>query len=251
MKFTGKIGRKQTAESFIAFNNALHSRVRGKTGPNYAHIPSGEVLAAVYSVAQSRGLSISEVLGSATGRLNTRHVIRIRFDGLKGTGQDQYFPELVLYNSYDGEQSLRLSTGMFRLICSNGLTIGEGITEHTRVRHVQGPAMDFRKNLEYQIAACIDALVSMESTIARLKGMTLPATVEQGITDSLKLSKRMTGQLSLIRSGAAGRDSEQNLWAYYNAVNEVLRKGSRSAAANEFRNMNLLSKLEETYANVA
>ena len=245
--FTGKVGRKGV-DQMGAFNALLKGRVRGKTGPRYESIDTTILVNRVVEVAQRSGYTVDSINASATGRKSTKHVVRIRFAGLKGDGQNTYFPELVLFNSYDGEQSLRFSTGLFRLVCSNGLTIGEGITEQVRHRHIAGPKTEqFVRTLDTQIAACLKDLSGLGAVIERLQSVKLPATTELRITESLKLSKRMSENLRLIRDGYAGRDHEQNLWAYYNAVNEVLRKGSRSTASNEFRNMNLLSTIEEAY----
>ena len=247
MKFSAIVGKKEMG-SFGMFNLALQARVRGKTGPRYHQIDTNTVLAAVERVSNSRGMGIQSIRASATGRKSTKHVVRVRFDALQGTGNNQYFPELVIYNSYDGEQSLRISTGMFRLICSNGLTIGEGISEHVRVKHISGQKVeDFKKNLEFQIAACLDALGQLNAAVQKYTNMELPATVEQRLTEFLHLPKRAEATLRDIRGGSFRRDTEPNLWAYYNAVNEALRVKSRSEVGNEYRNMNLLDKIEASY----
>jgi hypothetical protein len=248
MKFSATISKSEVA-SFLEFNEKLKSKVvLGKTGARYQAIDSATVIGAVERVAAERGLTIQSVRGSAAARKSTKHVIRVRFDQIQGYGKNQYFPEIVIFNSYDGEQTLRISTGMYRLVCSNGLTVGESISEHVRIKHVVGPkSLEFIKNLEFQIAACVDRLASMGAAVTRLQSKVLTATQEEKIVESLKLPKRAAAQLQVIRGGALGRDHEMDLWAFYNAVNEALRIKSRSEVGNEFRNVNLAGQIESAY----
>jgi hypothetical protein len=248
INFTGQVGTK-SINNFLAFNDELNVRGKMSTGPRYRRIDTGTVLESVARVAEKMGHRIESVTARASGRTSTKHVVRVRFSELRGTGDDKYFPELVLFNSYDGEQSLKLSTGLFRLICSNGLTIGEGITEHDRVRHVQGPVTeDFIKKMDYQIAACISALEGISGTVQRLQNTPLTMVAELKVVNGLGLSKRMQKALSGVRAGRYGRDTAPNMWAFYNAVNEVLRRGGRGGLANEVRNDGLLQTIEQLAA---
>lgn len=70
--------------------------------------------------------------------LHKRHCIRFQNeqygsnvdDGLGGLR-----PEIVMNNSHDGTCSLNLSGGLFRLVCSNGLTIKEADFGELTIRH--------------------------------------------------------------------------------------------------------------------
>lgn len=254
MKIIGHIGSKQVT-SFEEFNKRLVMRAaaRPKTGSDYAVIGTDTVLASIQRVAAERGLHINQVQLSATGRSSTRHVMRVRFGGERGDiGINQYYPELVIFNSYNGEQSLKIETGIFRLICSNGLTIATDRNNHATVRHVIGPKVtEFTKQLDYQIAAAIDSVLAIDTRIQSLTDRSVTPAQETAIVDGMGLSKKTRGRLELIRGGHYGRDHEPNLWALYNAVNEALRLGSRSTAANEFKNQTLLAQMETAYADVA
>jgi hypothetical protein len=60
-------------------------------------------------------------------RLFTKHMLRFRHIDVRPT-VGGLFPELVLINSHDGLSSYKLSAGLYRLICSNGLEL-ERITK--------------------------------------------------------------------------------------------------------------------------
>ncbi len=67
-----------------------------------------------------------------------KHMIRFRHQEAK-LALNQLFPEIVLINSHDGLSSYRLMSGVYRLVCSNGLVAGYSYGD-IRVRH-QGNIM--------------------------------------------------------------------------------------------------------------
>lgn len=105
-----------------------------KTSAKYQHISTIQVVDALekegylpVKVDQSRS-RIEEKKGFA------KHCIRFRHCDLKPTVDSGLFPELVLTNSHDGLSSYKLQSGLFRLVCSNGMVAGETHRE-VRVRH--------------------------------------------------------------------------------------------------------------------
>jgi hypothetical protein len=65
-------------------------------------------------------------------RAYTKHMIRFRH--VNAINVNGLYPELVLINSHDGLCSYRLMSGIYRLVCSNGLIAGNTYAE-TKVRH--------------------------------------------------------------------------------------------------------------------
>ncbi len=66
-------------------------------------------------------------------RFYTKHMLRFRHrDTIATLGG--LFPEIVLINSHDGLSSYKLMAGVYRLVCSNGLVVGDNFKE-VRVRH--------------------------------------------------------------------------------------------------------------------
>ena len=63
----------------------------------------------------------------------TKHLIRLRHVDARPTVSG-LFPEIVLINSHDGLSSYRLMSGIYRLICSNGLIAGNTY-EQVKIRH--------------------------------------------------------------------------------------------------------------------
>ena len=90
-----------------------------------------------------------------------QHVVRFA-----NKDQDLLAPEyheIILYNSFDGESSLKLFNGYFRLICTNGIVSGNG--EQDIIKH-------FKNNLEMFEQLIKNTISSIQKTneiIDRLK----------------------------------------------------------------------------------
>ena len=240
-------------QSFNSINDTLLRRANGhkKTSPRYASIDTAMVVERVLMAAGVAGMVPVGLPRISAGRgRSTRHTVRIRFSGPDSgpAVSKEGFPELVIKNSYNGESSLSFHLGLYRLICSNGLTIAvPGADAHNLsqiTRHLEGPSREFHKNLDYQIAAAFEGLKTLGDTITRLENTPVTALTELYLTASLGLSKRQNELYSSIRVGTYGRDTDMSLWAVFNAINETYRRTSRSESANESRNIGLLERIE-------
>jgi hypothetical protein len=252
MQVVTSIRNRQFVESFAEVNTRLMANAASKkqTTERYAHVDTADVLQRVLRIGVEKGFHIDRTTVS-TRRSGTLHSVRIRFAALSGGGSpNEGHPEMVIVNSYNGESSLRFYMGFFRLVCSNGLTMPvpgyEDVVTSAKRRHLKGPSMDsFTKNLDERICAVFDGLLTIQSKFSAMASRTITQEQETSIVAQLGLGKAQLSQLEHIRSGSLGRDNEPNLWALYNAINEALRRSSRSVFGNEMRNVNLLSTIEE------
>jgi hypothetical protein len=103
-------------------------------GERYAYIPTSNVL---------EGLRNEGFLPMAVGqtrvrdngkREHTKHLIRFRQAQHVNLVPGQEVPEIVLVNSHDGTSSYNLMGGIYRVVCSNGLIVGDTSSE-VRLRH--------------------------------------------------------------------------------------------------------------------
>lgn len=249
------ISNRSAIASFDLKNNMLVARAASnkKTSAKYAPIDTAIVLERVLAIGLARGF---QVTGDArvrhTGSKSSTHTVRLRFNALSGTGNNQGFPELIIRNSYNGESALSFHLGFYRLICSNGLTIAvpgtEGINIAKKARHVTGPVREFTRTLDDAIVAAFAGLQGLQKQFTQLENTPVTAEQEDAIVERLGLSKAQRSAFNGLRAGNAGRDTEANLWAVYNCINEAYRKTSRSEFANENRNVELLAKITEIMA---
>jgi hypothetical protein len=76
-------------------------------------------------------------------------------------------PEVTLFNSHNGSGAVRLFAGIYRMICSNGIVVGNGV--EARIYHNKSAMMGFEDMLRKVVANVPEVLATME----RMKGITL------------------------------------------------------------------------------
>mgnify|MGYP003891923755 CR=1 FL=1 len=142
--------------------------------------------------------------------------------GARVAGQDLTF-RLKVQNSFDGSLRASFLTGMFRLICSNGLAIPVNAIGMTR-KHTSSLDMEF-------VSRGFDsALKTFQDAVPVLSAMSDTAlTTPQGITvlDNLVKRKVMTdrqkeGIESVWSNPTYHEDRQRNLWNLYNAATQDL-----------------------------
>ena len=104
---------------------------------------------------QKRGFVLREIKQAKTRK--GRHIVRMRTENFTEINGEKVFPEIVIMNSYDSKCSFSVEIGIFRLVCSNGLTVRVSGTESMfyKVRHMGDPAkiaeevaLKFAQNME-------------------------------------------------------------------------------------------------------
>lgn len=107
----------------------------------YAYVPTAELLTGL----RREGFLPMEIRQAGSrieGKAEyTKHLIRFRHASQTALKVGDSVPEIVLVNSHDGTSSYQLMSGLFRLICSNGLIVSEGPQTSLRIPH-SGQARD-------------------------------------------------------------------------------------------------------------
>lgn len=115
-----------------AFAAEAHSRMSAR----YAYIPTADVIAEM----EKEGF-VPTFAGQARTRdesraEHTKHLIRFRRES-DAAGELELgglYPEICLVNSHDGSSAYQLYSGLFRLVCLNGLMTGDRY-EAVRIPH--------------------------------------------------------------------------------------------------------------------
>lgn len=136
----------------FARNEALTEAELHRLAPSLfateAHHSRSDRFAPVPTIDIVRGLQREgfEVFAAAQAKTRdaskrdfTKHMVRLRNPSLRKSDNGDTF-EIVLINGNDGSSAYRMMPGFFRMVCSNGLIVGESVGE-VRVRH-SGNAMD-------------------------------------------------------------------------------------------------------------
>lgn len=171
----------------------------------------------------------------------TKHMIRFRDmrQGDKPLDMDlvkvgAVFPELVLTNSHDGASAYALASGLFRLICTNGLMVGDGIVSHIKVTHRGGSnAADAVIDATYQV---IEEQPKVMASIEAFSNLRLEAP-EQRAFGAAALTLKYDDNAPLtpeqVITPVRSDDAEPTLWNTFNVAQEhLVNGGDRYRSAN-------------------
>jgi len=116
--------------------SAFAGQPYSKQSDRYTFVPTSDVIDGMRSAGFQpvmAGQSRSRIEGKA---MFTKHMIRFRSQDQTLTAVGDSVLETVLVNSHDGTSAYRLSMGVFRLVCSNGLVVADALVQSVAIRHV-------------------------------------------------------------------------------------------------------------------
>ena len=130
----------------------------------YGFIPTERMISGLMAEG-FQPVSVQQANSRTEGKeLAGKHLIRFRHAGTHQV--NDVFPEVVLLNSHDGSSSYQLMSGMFRLVCLNGLITCAGEQDSIKILH-KANALDQVIEGSYSIIekapAILDAMQEMQS----------------------------------------------------------------------------------------
>lgn len=165
-------------------------------------------------------------------RAFTKHLIRFRrSDDLAGVPKvGDSHPEVVLLNAHDGTSSYQLHAGLFRLVCTNGLTVSDQDFGSVKVSHSGRGVLD--KVIEGTYRVLDDAVAALDHA-QQLQTVALDRD-EQRIFGEAALRLRYDDETLPRISGSEvvrprrEADAFGNLWHTFNRAQENLIRGGLS-----------------------
>ena len=162
-------------------------------------------------------------------RAFTKHLIRFRrSDDLAGVPKvGDSHPEVVLLNAHDGTSSYQLHAGLFRLVCTNGLTVSDQDFGSVKVGHSGRGVLD--KVIEGTYRVLDDAVAALDHA-QQLQTVALDRD-EQRLFGEAALRLRFDDEtLPRINGSEVVRprreaDLAPNLWHTFNRAQENLIRG--------------------------
>ena len=157
----------------------------------------------------------------------TKHMLRLRHESAMSAKGGDSFNEIVLVNSHDGTSSYKLMSGIFRLVCSNGMVVGTGNGfDEVRVKH-QG---DVKRQV---IDGCIEILGHLPEVRHQVENFSqLRLTEGEQIAfataaiavkyDGEKAAPFSADRLLTVKRA---EDANPNLWNTLNTIQENVIRG--------------------------
>lgn len=211
---------------------AVFGRQHSSLSDAYAFVRTGNV------VRQLRDLgfavqSVKQTKPRKRDASTVRHAVTMcRADALGKTGKDLAgYPTIMLMNSNNGRSKFRFMFGYFRLVCSNGLVIGE-VAASMALIHRAGEIAQ----LDKLMAEMTERHARAMAVIERWGQIILPTGVQQQL--ALDLAKIRFGNTagkydleSALRVRREG-DEGDDLWHVFNRLQESYVRGGVSYTGN-------------------
>lgn len=195
----------------------------------YAYIPTSSIIDGMRNAGFLPVKALQAASRSEDRSGHAKHMIRFRREDQLAQPEAR---EVIMINSHDGSSAYKLSAGIFRLVCSNGLIVGREDTSQS-VRHsgdvlhdvIDGAtriiddfdlvAQDIDLMKSVQIEKPLALAFANAAIAARFDGDEKPVTAEQVLRPR--------------RMGDTGGD----LWTMFNRVQENVIKGGLHGAIKD------------------
>lgn len=176
-----------------------------------------------------------------------KHIVRLRNSAF-GTDYavGECIPEIVLVNSHSGTSAFHLMAGLFRLVCANGLVVGDAWNKFS-VRH----SGYTDSAVENAVQAICDTLPKVSDSVRKFGTVTLnrdeqlayaKAAVELRFEDD----KWAVEPSELLRPRRYTDSKTPTLWNTYNVVQENLINGCRATTSTgRRRNARAITQIDK------
>jgi len=192
----------------------------------YTYIPTSEVLKGL----RNEGFLPYEVRqgGSrdAEKRGFTKHMLRLRRADSVQVGDS--FREILLLNAHDGTSSYQLMSGIFRMVCSNGLVVADGGCQQIRIPH-KGDIVSQVIDAAYTV---IKEGEVIDNRVEEFKALQLTHGEQLAFAAAAAELRFEEGKAPIeaeVINGARRRDDDKpDLWHTLNRAQENLVRGGLS-----------------------
>ena len=164
-----------------------------------------------------------------TGRSQyATHEIRLRNGELPAVGDSLI--EAVIRNSHNGLTTFSVSSGLHRLVCSNGLTVPTSLAEQFNIRHQNFDLGEVRRltdSFASRLPVIQESLVKMENrelTMDEKVGFVKGAAAIRWREGNMPSTMSIEEILNPMRDGDVGN----SLWKVFNVVQEKMVRGGVS-----------------------
>ena len=205
----------------------------------YAYIPTSEIVDGLRDngfvpvLAKQGG---SRVPGKAD---YTKHLIRFRHAGAaaQSLAVGDTFPEVVVVNSHDGTSTYKVMAGLMRLVCLNGMIVGDRELATVTVPH-KGNVAD--EVIEGSFRVLSESRKAVEAAEA-WTGITLHPDEQQALADAA-YSIRFSDAEGKVTTPIASRqlldvrrreDVGNDLWRVSNRIQEAVIRGGLHAMGRD------------------
>ena len=205
-----------------------------KMSDKYVFVPTMDIL----ENFEREGWELASAKQVGRG-IHSVHELRLRNGELPKVGDT--LVEAIIRNSHNGMASFRVSAGIHRLVCSNGLTVPTALAESFNIRHSRFD-LDEVKRLTESFAG---KLPKIEGSVKRMmeREMTIDEKIEF-VRKSVGIrfgQDKVLNELQIVGLLTPNRDEDQgdDLWTTFNVVQEKYIRGGIETTSQRGRRTKL------------
>lgn len=215
--------------------SAFATEAHESRSARYAYIPT---IAVIEGMRNEGFLPVKATQANARSddkKEHTKHMIRFRREDQLGAAEAR---EIILINSHDGSSAYKLSAGMFRLVCTNGLTVGREDTTQ-KFRH-SGNIMGEVIEGAYKILNDFD---KVQEDIEAMKSAQLEKPLMLAFAEAA-IEARFDGDIKPVTAEQVLRvrrsaDATGDAWTVLNRIQEnVIRGGLHGVSIDAYGRKN-------------
>ena len=194
----------------------------------YTHIPTSRVVEDM----ESLGWFVTDVKEiKARKRVGyQKHLLVFRNPDLviNGIDGDTVHPQILISNSHDGTSSFIFQSGLFRMICSNGLVVSTQDFDKMKIRHINYTFEELQEKIRYMVdnlPLIIDSMNEMKSTMlgqeqtVELAKRALTTRFDGEDIDDLDIN------IDELLRPTRKEDEGNGLWEVFNRIQEKILNG--------------------------
>lgn len=187
---------------------------------NYVEVQSQTIVDELVN----RGFTLDNIVKCKTRKIERqgKQLHRLIFTNPNLLAQDNKGKmQLIVSNSYDGTSAIHFTLGYFRLVCSNGLMVGNTY-EQVSIRHIG------QNNISEKIEKAIETIVAQSKKLheqfEKMRGLVLDQNAVKAIEMAgvrLRVPDAVDVKITVLRN----EDQANTLFNVYNRVQETLIRG--------------------------
>ena len=204
-----------------------------KMSGKYTFVPTMEII----ENFEREGWGVASARQVGKG-MYAQHELRLRNTELPNVGDSLI--EAVIRNSHNGLSSLSVSSGLHRLVCSNGLTVPTSIADSIAVRHMSvdmGTVREITDQFAERLPVIQRSVSKMENTFLsdeKLEDFVNKSAMirwEQGSLPKIDIE----ALLNPLRDGDVGN----SVWKTFNVIQEKFVRGGMKYQSKKGRMMTM------------
>lgn len=253
VSFGKSVFTRNMADRYKAIVNPEDGHLYGIVGRDYKVIPHAESFALVEEALKEMPEYGTPDVSAKFINNGSRMICDVKFPEapvMVGTNNDMLDPKITVFNSYDGSWRYQLAFGAFRLVCTNGLIIGERVLQvnkkHTKnfnvfyILDTLKKGMENFSNQKKIWDTWYDKQISLAEAQKKIEEIEFGKKEQEAINKEVEIS---SGLMLMARG-----QQFVNLWQFYCLLTQIVTHFVQS----EMRRRELsfrVAKAFQTYAH--